>query len=438
MKHASILAMVLTATAAIALADIAPEPLITGGATLTPRNAKDLTVALTEEVVDLTPSPQRNTVTAVFTLKNTGDKPATLDVGFVNFYGEVLKDTAVEIDGKKQLAEVTRETLPSGPYKTITKCWLTWPMTFDKGQTRTVKVSYWVEMGRTRLITMTQLPKDVNDQVAPCCSGFVLRTGAAWLGNTSKGTFRLHYSDQVKKLLLTIQSPKDGWKYDEASNTDTLTLADFKPASAFGLGFGGGRQNPSPLAAAVALGAGGQGNAKTPVTDISYTFKVCDDAHTVAALEEALKAKKLDVWATDYLLNMVEKDNVLKLSNDDRTNVRHANPRRRAAAQRPEQAADDARTEAPIDWKTVLTPGAEMKLHEYYGRLMAYYKQADKGKVLELAKYYQAFLKVIVDREGPNYNDLTKKHWPVLEQRFRQTEADYKDVSDFLATGSRY
>ncbi len=244
MKHASILAMVLTATAAIALADIAPEPLITGGATLTPRNAKDLTVALTEEVVDLTPSPQRNTVTAVFTLKNTGDKPATLDVGFVNFYGEALKDTAVEIDGKKQLAEVTRETLPSGPYKTITKCWLTWPMTFDKGQTRTVKVSYWVEMGRTRLITMTQLPKDVNDQVAPCCSGFVLRTGAAWLGNTSKGTFRLHYSDQVKKSLLTIQSPKDGWKYDEASNTDTLTLADFKPASAFGLGFGGGRREP--------------------------------------------------------------------------------------------------------------------------------------------------------------------------------------------------
>ncbi len=136
---------------------------------------------------------------------------------------------------------------------------------------------------------------------------------------------------------------------------------------------------------------------------------------------------------------MVEKDNVLKLSNDDRTKRAMQILAGELPPNGPEyKQQTSARTEAPIDWKTVLTPGAEMKLHEYYGRLMAYYKQADKGKALELAKYYQAFLKVIVDREGPNYNDPTKKHWPVLEQRFRQTEADYKDVSDFLATGSRY
>ena len=125
MKRTMIVAACLVLSGGLAWADIAPDPLITGGATLTLKEAKDKDFAVTmaEEVVDLTPTAERNTVTAEFKLKNTADKPATLEVGFPSWFGQPLQDFAVTIDGNKQLAEVKKEEFKS-PHKTTFKFWM--------------------------------------------------------------------------------------------------------------------------------------------------------------------------------------------------------------------------------------------------------------------------------------------------------------------------
>ncbi len=435
MKRTLIVATCVVLFGSLAWADIAPAPLITGGATLTLKEAKDKDFAVTmaEEVVDLTPTPERNTVTAEFRLKNTADKPASLEVGFPSWFGQPLQDFAVTIDGAKQLAEVKKEQLSNGPHKTVFKFWMCWPMTFDKGQERTVKVSYWVVVDKQPpgpLGRLMQLPKDVSDKIAVCTSGYVLRTGAAWRGNIGKATIRLHYGQQVKKSLIVDMSPKDGWTYDPKSDTDTLVGEDFKPVA--GMFFGAGpreiKPGEQPTEAEKAIARG------KDIGDIAYSFKLCDDAQAAGVLEGALKDKKLNVWAMDYLLNMVEKQNVLKLSNEELPQRVIELLEWTVPPQGPEYTQNTGNKEAPYD-SGAMTPGAELKVHGYYNRLFAYYRQNDHGKALTLGKHFAAFLKAIVDREGPNYNDPTKKHWPTLEERFRKTEQEYKNVSAFVAAG---
>ena len=90
--------------------------------------------------------------------------------------------------------------------------------------------------------------------------------------------------------------------------------------------------------------------------------------------------------------------------------------------------------EIPYD-SAALTPGAELKVHEYYRRLFAYYQQNDHGKALALGKHFETFLKTIVDRDGPMFNDPKKKHWQPQLDQFRKTEQEHKDVSAFVAAG---
>jgi hypothetical protein len=74
-------AAVLLMTCAL-LGDVAPDPLITGGATVSAKDAKGTPVAMVWEEVDLYPSAEKNAVTAVFVLRNTSDKETSLEVGF--------------------------------------------------------------------------------------------------------------------------------------------------------------------------------------------------------------------------------------------------------------------------------------------------------------------------------------------------------------------
>ena len=429
MKQAIILAMCLVVCGGLAWADIAPDPLITGGATLTAKNAKDLTITMAEEVVDLTPTADRNAVTAVFRLKNTADKPATLEVGFPSWFDEPLQDFAVTVDGEKQLAEVKKEKLSGGPRKTVFKFWMCWPMTFEKNQERTVKVSYWVAMAKQppgQMGRLMMLPQDVGDKVAVCNSGYVLRTGAAWQGNIGKATIRLHYGQQVKKSLMVSMTPKDGWTYDEKSDIDTLVGESFKPVESR---FGG-------MNAGLPGGAPAKPEQGKNIGDIYYSFKLCDDAQTAQVFEQALKDKKLNAWGMDYLLDMVEKQNVLKLSSEELPKHVMELLEWTVPPQGPQFRQNTGNKEVAYD-SSALTPGAELKLHEYYRRVFAYYQQNDHGKALTLGKHFAKFLKTIVDRDGVFINDATKKHWQPQVDQFRKTEQEYKDVSTFVAAGMR-
>ena len=425
MKQTMILAMCVVLCGGLAWADIAPEPLITGGATLTIKEAKDKDFAVTmaDEVVDLTPTADRNAVTAVFTLKNTADKPATLEVGFPSWFGQPLQDFAVTIDGNKQLADLKKEELSRGPRKTAFKFWMCWPMTFDKGQERKVTVTYWVAVDKQPpgpLGRLMKLPQDVSDKIALCTSGYVLRTGAAWQGNIGKATIRLHYGQQVKKSMMVSMTPKDGWTYDQKSDIDTLVGENFKPsASPFGRASGGTTDKP------------GQGK---DIGDIYYSFKLCDDAQAAGVLEGALKEKKLNIWAMSYLLDLVEKQNVLKLSTEELPKHVMELLEWTVPPQGPQFKQNAGNKEGTYD-NTALTPGEELKVHDYYRRLFAYYQQSDHAKAMTIGKCYETFLKTIVDRDGLNFNDPTKKHWEPQLSRFRKTEQECKDVAAFVAAG---
>jgi hypothetical protein len=248
MRNFAIAAAAVLAASAC-LADIAPNPLMTGGTNLTVRGeANAVPVTMLWEEVDLTPTPARNTVRAVFLLKNTSAAPAEMEVGFPSYYEMPMQDFAVEIDANKALGELKKDDVVSGPMKKhLFTYWMCWPMKFAPGQERKVTVSYWVKPqseNRTRRQTTANgrpttvselvmfagnLPDDLRDKVGARESGYVLRTGAGWAGTIGKATIRLHYGEGFAKEAVTWMNPAKGWTFDKAGNTDTLVLENLKP-----------------------------------------------------------------------------------------------------------------------------------------------------------------------------------------------------------------
>ena len=236
------------------------------------------------EEVDITPSAQRNEVTAVFLLRNTSGKNTTLEVGFPDYVSNPLQDFVVQIDGQKVEARLKKEVRDfpraANPRNTIDVQWMVWPMTFRAHGEHKVKVGYYVPPRHVAHWTRTEahgdqldvfeeelvntertsLPDEVKRRIGAYESGYVLRTGAGWHGNIGKAVLRLHYSDEVTKARLNFLG-RSSWAYDEQTNTATLTLVDFKP---------------------------------TEQSDVSYVFQVCPAAEQTRLLIEGLRRKQLD------------------------------------------------------------------------------------------------------------------------------------------------
>lgn len=388
----SIVASVLVVAAA-ASADIAPDPLATGGASLVPKAGRvagegwgdqkghDVTdaVSLLWEEVDLYPSPEKNAVAAVFCLKNVAEKEVAMEVGFPDYSKTRLEDFAAEVDGHKVAVQIKNDA-PEGP-KRIFKSWLCWSMTFPPGQEVVVKVSYWMKTGRVfPQLYHDHLPEDLKAKLWPYESGYVIRTGAGWAGPIGKAVVRIHYSDAVAKPLTTLVAPKSGWRYDAKANADVLTLEKFEP------------------------------NASS---DVQYTFRLCDTRQEVALLTEALKAKRLHPWSQQRLLDLVEKDASLGLSADERAR----------------QAIEVLRWMVPplgpaVD-QSKISRGAEAVVHKAYQRLLKHYRDCGRGdEALALATHFEKFLANMLQRDvqfktgggmaGAEYRRVEKEHDDVL------------------------
>lgn len=269
-------------------ADIAPEPLMTGGTNLSPKlaNGAPITVEMVAEEVDLHPSAKMNRVTARFVLTNTGEADAEFEVGFPSYYNMPLQDFEVTVDGKPQAAEV-KQTGGGGRQQIFTY-WMCWPMTFPRGVEREVIVKYAVETGRVYpKLHIDKLPPNLKDLIWQRQSGYVLRTGTAWAGPIGRAVIRLHYNDECRKELVTALRPKKGWNYDTKTNTDTLTLNDFEP--------------------------GGNEFRAAEEWDIRYEWRALTPAQEMDALYAALEQRRLDPWAMAYVLELAERQNVRKL-----------------------------------------------------------------------------------------------------------------------------
>ncbi|GEM_PF-4815879 len=428
MKLTVFVAAALLAATAFTFGDVAPDPLVTGGAGLTAKDAKDITVAMTEEVVDLTPSAEKNVVTAVFTLKNNSDAPAKLEVGFPDYFKMSLQDFAVEIDGQKQLAEVKKESHSDGGHKILFEYWMCWPMTFEKNQERTVNVSYWVKTEASRTgLWQERLPDDLKAKVSTFESGYVLRTGAAWAGNIGKATINIHYSKDLKKSQMISTNPKNGWKYDAASDTDTLVAKDFEPVA-----------SDYDLPVSVRSSGGVTATAEKPkpgaIGDISYTFRLSSEKEIASLLETAIKEQKLDPWAMEYLLDAVEKKNVLNLPKEEQAQRVAAILEWTVPPLGPtfkQQVAEGANSYKD---HTIISAGAEAILEKLYDRVAKHYDATHQAeKSLALAKARQQFFKNIVDREAFYFDS---GRWPKkgsLWGQYQSHRATYKGICEDVA-----
>jgi hypothetical protein len=389
------------------MADVAPNPLITGGATVSGMDMKDTPVSMDWEEVDLYPSAQKNSVTAVFLLKNTSDKETTLQVGFPA-YGEMpLKDFVVEIDGQKAAAELKKEdlTFKVGPMKKTRHMeWMVWPMTFAGGAEKKVKVTYWVapeiargwthhEVINGRPTTVvdelpnvaaTSLPADVKAKVGALHSGYVLHTGAGWHGKIGKAVLRLHYGDEVRKDQLVFTAGEGKWAYDDKTNVDTLTLADFEP---------------------------------TEQSDIAYQYRVLTQEEQYKLLAEGLRKGQLDAPTRILVLGMVQSGKCPKdLSEADRAKLLIETME---FVVPPQGAA--------IDWSKSY-PRLENEIQAVYDKLLAQYKATgQKDKAQALADAYAKSVDALTEGYAGRYIDKwiaqRKAHWATQKAAFAKAAA---------------
>lgn len=381
MKLPVIAVLLLTAVASLpCLADIAPEPLFTGGAGITVKG-KPLTVEMAWEEVDLHPTADWNRVKALFGMRNTGRENATLEVGFPSYFQLELNDFRVSVDGRPVEAERKVDDVSAGDRKRLFVHWMCWTMTFPPGREVKIEVSYQVKTGRTfKDLWIEDLPEDLQAALWTRESGYVLRTGARWAGKIGRAEIRLHYGAEVKKEFLSFAAMEPGgtWTHDAKAGTDTLVLKDFEPDD--------------------------RGWSST--SDVVYTFRTCSYRDQAVRLSAALKEKRLGPWAMQRLLDLVERDE------DEDGAERWGNVLELPADKRGAEALAILEAMVPpagpeIDPAKV-SRGAFAILHDAYRRLMKQHQAAGAAaKIQALRPFYRGFLEKVLahdawyaDREG--------------------------------------
>ena len=360
-------AVVAISVATTALADIAPDPLFSGGTTVTPLAAapadgkKATPVAMLAEEVDLTPTLERNGVKAVFHMKNTGDSDTEIEIGFPSYFEVPLEDFACEVDGQKQTTE--RKKVEVSRTKQRFVYWMCWHMKFPAGQERTITVSYTVANtpDQSIIVPVDSLPPALRGRVYSWSSGYVLHTAAAWAGAVGQAAIRVHYGQDVARRNLVKISPAKGWKYDEQSDVDTLLLENFEPQ---------GVQD-----------------------DIAYTFDLMNARKKIELLEQTQMREPFSPRAVLYLLQLIEKESpaspertAREIAVLDRLFPRSGGPRP------PEVSGKDGEVPGVAGGKSYL-------VQSLCWRLLRHYQQAgDKERASALSSYYVEYVKTTLDR----------------------------------------
>ncbi|MCW8132058.1 MAG: hypothetical protein KIS92_17050 [Planctomycetota bacterium] len=378
MRHLIVLLCCLMLAAPVGRADVAPEPLMTGGNNPSPRAKTE--VAMVWEEVDLRVSAEKNETTAVFGLKNLGGSATEFEVGFPSYFEMPLQDFSVTIDGEKHLAAVKKEGVKDFRGRERFTYWMCWTMKFEPGQERKVEVKYWVKPEVRHELYTRELSEAMQGKLCEMNSGYVLRTGRDWAGSIGKAVIRVHYNESVTKQNLTFGGAKRNWVYDPKTNTDTLTLKDLEPDDS---------------------------------SDISYSFYAASPKERAETLTGLLKEKKLQPWSMQCLLDLLEKKNALGLAKEDL-----AKKTGEILDLMTEQAYDQAK----------LSPGAEDVVLKVYRRALAGHQAAqDAGGARKIAQPYEKFMAFMLERDK-----AYKGKGGYKGREYAQLEVEYAKVVKLL------
>ena len=197
--------------------DIAPDPVPREG--IDPSPLTTTAVAMDAEVVRIRVHPDHADVEAVFTMRNTGETPESLEVGFPGaarvtswrlddqgvtiqgWGGSKLQGFEAKVDGEpvqavcKQPPGTERAWEEEGVYNN----WFLWPMAFAAGQTRRVDVRYRVP---TKDVNYTPEGFLKNRQFA-----YVLKTGKGWAGPIGSAAVVVTFADGLGPSHVTQAAP---------------------------------------------------------------------------------------------------------------------------------------------------------------------------------------------------------------------------------------
>ena len=208
-----ILAALLLVSAS-ASADIAPMPFSQADSARPMQDAK--TVSMAKEEVVVTLHDGFAVVDATFQMANAG-AATTIDVGFPGsgvmveggmfrthrpLLGFTAKVSGKTVESKTKTQEfVTRMGPPGRQYeKRRSETWHTFPVTFPKGQTITVRVTYAVLADAYRGESW-----GTNQLYADGSVAYVLSTGAGWAGNIGEAVIRVRTTSDLSLQFVAVR-----------------------------------------------------------------------------------------------------------------------------------------------------------------------------------------------------------------------------------------
>jgi hypothetical protein len=237
---AIVLAIVIS-TGTTIRADIAPDPL-SGGKNLSVKGKEKTSVAMVDEVVKLHLSKDLCQVDVVFTMKNIGTTPETMEVGFPGNYKEELQKFKATIDGTPVKVMNKSETVME-PYldfqRPRTTFWQTWEMTFPPEKPVKIGVSYFTKLRDNHWQRMYELPvaKHLANYVSPKDRDafeqklvsrqidYYLRTGSHWSGPIGRCRIEVTFDGLTTD---NIDASKPFFERDQATITANKIVWDLK------------------------------------------------------------------------------------------------------------------------------------------------------------------------------------------------------------------
>ncbi len=180
-------------------ADIAPDPL-SGGKNLSVKGKEKTSVAMVDEVVKLRLSKDNCKVDVVFTMKNIGKTPETMEVGFPCNYPDELQKFTATIDDRSvkvnSKTETKKEQYLGDIQRTRTTFWKTWEMTFQPEKPVKIGVSYVTQLRDNHWRRSYEFPvaehlaafvppnerAALENKLATRQIEYYLRTGSHWSG----------------------------------------------------------------------------------------------------------------------------------------------------------------------------------------------------------------------------------------------------------------
>ncbi|MGE4159903.1 MAG: hypothetical protein AB7F75_12495 [Planctomycetota bacterium] len=198
-------------------------------------------IVLESETIDITPTADKISCSAIYTLFNPEDTPNTVEIGFPRPRPCPIQDIKLWVDSKesstyfKSFDTVAKESEGNAhdQFMEIKADWMSWKVTFPPKTRVVVKTSYWNALDKT----IDRTSNSNSSQGLSMANGMIqLKTGGGWKGRISKATLTFHHNTLPREDIAYIRTYNNGLEdgvaisnFDEKSKTSTHVFEDFDP-----------------------------------------------------------------------------------------------------------------------------------------------------------------------------------------------------------------